>query len=279
MFTLSPVVTGALIHLDRGISQSTEAFCLCLLSRAPQLKKIGGKALGKAPRSHHNDGFAWAPFGEMMNTVLHVKARDTIVFIGDSITDAERHRQTYKPLGFGYVHFVGNLLWARHPELSVSVVNTGVSGDTISDMAQRWQRDCIAHRPNVVSVLIGINDVWQLTMEPALAQSASGLSQYEVTYGELLSRAKKQCDCQFVLMEPFVFCNDRNNAVLKTLRPYIDVVRRLAAKHNAVLVPLQQEIDRQIVEIQQEKWSADTVHPYLWAHAWIALRWLEATDL
>ena len=214
-----------------------------------------------------------------MNTVLHLKARDTIVFIGDSITDAERHRQTYKPLGFGYVHFAGNLVWARHPELYLSIVNTGVSGDTIRDMEHRWEEDCIAHRPNVVSILVGINDVWQLAMEPALARTAASLNEYEVTFNGLLSRTRQLCSCRFVLMEPFMFCRDPDNAVLKALRPYIDVVRGLAAKYSAVLVPLQQEIDRQVTEIPQERWSADMVHPYLWAHAWIALRWLEATGL
>ena len=214
-----------------------------------------------------------------MKPGIRLKAADTIVFIGDSITDAERHRQAYKPLGYGYVHFVGNLLWARRPELNLSIINTGVSGDTIRDLEPRWERDCLAHRPNIVSVLVGINDVWQLTMEPALAQTASTPSEYEVTYGELLSRTKKRYDCQFVLMEPFMFCRDRDNTVFNALMPYIEIVRGLAAKYNAVLVPLQQEIDRQIAEVPPEKWSADAVHPYLWAHAWIALRWLEATGL
>jgi lysophospholipase L1-like esterase len=217
--------------------------------------------------------------GEKMSTGIRLKATDTLVFIGDSITDAERHRQTYKPLGFGYVHFAGNFLWARHPELSLSIVNTGVSGDTIRDMEHRWERDCIAHRPDIVSVLVGINDVWQLTMEPTLALTAATLNDYEVTYGRLLSRTKERCDCQFVLMEPFMFCRDQHNVVFKALKPYVEVVRDLAAKHNAVLVPLQRKIDRQIAEIPPEKWSGDMVHPYLWAHAWIALRWLEAACL
>jgi len=214
-----------------------------------------------------------------MKPGIRLKASDTIVFIGDSITDAERHRQAYKPLGYGYVHFVGNLLWARHPELNLSIVNTGVSGDTIHDMEHRWDGDCIAQRPNVVSILIGINDVWQLAMEPELALSAASLSEYEVTYDELLSRAKKRCNCQFVLAEPFMFCRDQHNAVFEALMPYIEAVRRLAVKYDAVLVPLQREIDRKLAEIPPEKWSVDMVHPYLWAHAWIALRWLDATGL
>lgn len=214
-----------------------------------------------------------------MGTGIHLKAEDTLVFIGDSITDAQRHRQNYKPLGFGYVHFVANLLLAKYPELNLSFVNRGVSGDTLGDLRSRWESDCIAHRPNVVSILVGINDVWQLAMEPALAETAATASEYEVTYDELLSRTKERCDCRFVLMEPFMFCVDTRNAAFKMLTPYVEAVRRLAAKHDAVLVPLQQEIDRRIVEIASEKWSADTVHPYLWAHAWIALRWLEAMRL
>jgi lysophospholipase L1-like esterase len=211
------------------------------------------------------------PWEKRMEPGMRLKASDTIVFIGDSITDAERHRQTYAPLGFGYVHFAANLLWARCPELNLSIVNTGVE--------QRWERDCIAHQPDIVSVLVGINDVWQLTMDPALAQTAATASEYEVTYSELLSLAKKRCDCQFVLMEPFMFCEDRHNAVFTALMPYVEIVRALAAKYNAVLVPLQQQIDRQIAEIPPERWSSDTVHPYLWAHAWIALQWLAATGL
>jgi lysophospholipase L1-like esterase len=146
-------------------------------------------------------------------------------------------------------------------------------------MEHRWDGDCIAQRPNVVSILIGINDVWQLAMEPELALSAASLSEYEVTYDELLSRAKKRCNCQFVLAEPFMFCRDQHNAVFEALMPYIEAVHRLAVKYDAVLVPLQREIDRKLAEIPPEKWSVDMVHPYLWAHAWIALRWLDATGL
>jgi lysophospholipase L1-like esterase len=127
--------------------------------------------------------------GERCMQAIQLKARDTIVFIGDSITDAERHRQAYRPLGFGYVHFAGNLLRARRPELNLNLVNTGISGDTIIDLERRWERDCIAHRPNVVTVLVGINDVWQLTMEPDLAVTAADPSRYEVTDDQLLSHA------------------------------------------------------------------------------------------
>jgi len=214
-----------------------------------------------------------------MIPAIQLKANDTILFIGDSITSADRHRQAYAPLGFGYVHFAGNFLMARHPDLDLRLVNTGISGDTVLDLKQRWQKDCLAHRPGVLSVLVGINDVWQLTMEPGSARTASTPGQYELTFDQLLAQAKESCDCRLVLMEPFLFSRDPHNEVLRALRPYVEVVHRLASKHRAILVPLQTRIDRLIREIPAEKWSADTVHPYLWAHAWIAQQWLEATGL
>jgi acyl-CoA thioesterase-1 len=214
-----------------------------------------------------------------MHGAIRLKANDKIVFIGDSITAAERHRQAYGPLGFGYVHFAGNFLLARHPQLDLRIINTGVSGDTLLDVQQRWEKDCLAHRPNVVSILVGINDVWQLTMEPGHAPTASAPHEYEVTLGQLLARTRQWCDCRLVLMEPFMFCRDPDNEVFRALVPYVEAVRRLAGEHNATTVFLQREIDRQITTVPPERWSPDTVHPYLWAHAWIAQRWLEATGL
>jgi lysophospholipase L1-like esterase len=214
-----------------------------------------------------------------MPSTLQLRANDTILFIGDSITAAERHRQVCGPLGFGYVHFAGNFLLARYPQLDLKIVNTGVSGDTLHDMKQRWEKDCLAHRPNVVSVLVGVNDAWQLTMEPQHAPSASTPHEYEVTFGQLLALTRRRCNCRLVLMEPFMFCRDPENEVFRALTPYVAAVRRLAARYEATLVPLQSEIDRLLDVVPPEKWSADTVHPYLWAHAWIAQRWLEATGL
>lgn len=214
-----------------------------------------------------------------MLPAIQLRADDTVVFIGDSITSADRHRQAYAPLGYGYVHFVGNLLLAGYPKLNLRLVNTGISGDTVVDLMHRWRNECIAHRPNVLSILVGINDVWQLAMEPGSARTASTPEQYELTYGQLLAQARERCDCRLVLMEPFLFSRDPHHEVYQALIPYVEVVRRLASKYAAALVPLQTRIDRLIREIPPEKWSADTVHPYLWAHAWIARQWFEATGL
>jgi lysophospholipase L1-like esterase len=242
---------------------------------------MGPKALGKSKTPDRIDSpEPDSSTGEKnMRSAFGLRANDTMVFIGDSITDAERHRRAYGPLGFGYVHFVGNFLLAKYPQLNLSIINAGVGGDTILDLRDRWQRECLAHRPDVLSVLVGINDVWRLTMEPAFAENAASPEQYEVTCDQLLSQAKDLYHSRLVLMEPFMFCRDQYNGVFRSLVPYVQAVHRLAVKHRAVLVPLQQYINRQIAEVPPQKWSDDMVHPSLWAHAWIAQRWLEATGL
>lgn len=214
-----------------------------------------------------------------MKPGIQLEASDSIVFIGDSITDAERDQPAYAPLGRGYVHFVGNTLLAKYPQLNLDIVNTGVGGDTIGDMQRRWARDCLFHRPNILSVMIGVNDAWYLATGSGIEWPVALPEQYEVTYDQLLLKVKELCGCQIVLMEPFVFSRDPSNALLRTLEPYIEIVDKLAERHGTLLVPLQKKIGRQIEEVAPEKWSDDAVHPFTWAHAWIAQRWFEATGL
>ena len=76
-----------------------------------------------------------------------------------------------------------------------------------------------------------------------------------------------------------MFCSDAENEAFKSLRGYFDIVDRLAEEFGAVLVPLQSEIDKQIKQVPPKKWSLDSVHPYVWAHAWIAQCWLQVTEL
>jgi lysophospholipase L1-like esterase len=214
-----------------------------------------------------------------MQTSISLEPGNTIVFIGDSITDVDCRHPAYAPLGRGYVHFAGNLLMAKYPHLNPTIVNTGVGGDTVLDLQRRWETDCLACQPNIVSVLIGINDAWYMTTESGGDGRAASPEQYEVTYDQLLLDLRDRIDCQIVVAEPFVFSDNPQDVLLSTARAYIAIARRLAVKYSAVLVPLQREIDKQIGEVPPERWSQDKVHPYPWAHAWIAQRWLEATGL
>ena len=214
-----------------------------------------------------------------MQPKIDLKSNQTIVFIGDSITDADRDLPAYRPFGFGYVHFVANTLLSKYPQLKLNILNTGISGNTVRDLKNRWQEDCIKLKPDVLSVLVGVNDVARRYAEPEKLPKAVYEDEYELTYRQLLSQAKQRLNCQLILMEPFMFCNDAENEVFKSLCDYIDIVDRLAEEFGAVLVPLQSEIDKQIKHVPPENWSLDLVHPYVWVHAWIAQRWLQATGL
>lgn len=212
-----------------------------------------------------------------MKSELNLEPNQTIVFIGDSITDAGRCDNAYKPLGYGYVHFVSNWLLAKYPEFGLNIINTGIGGNSIRDLNQRWKRDCLDYKPDILSVMIGINDVWR--QHANRLDEAVLHEEYELTYKQLLSQVKGKNDCQLVLMEPFMFCDDTENPAYNTLKEYIHTVNNIVNHFDAVLVPLQKLIDKKIKQVPPKKWSDDMVHPYLWAHAWIAQRWLEATNL
>jgi acyl-CoA thioesterase-1 len=211
-----------------------------------------------------------------MRNIIELWDNQTILFIGDSITDADRGSMAYNPYGFGYVHFVVNLLIAKYPYLDFNIINAGVSGNTVRDLKERWESDCISYKPDVLSVLVGINDTWRYYAEPDSGYGVD-VEEYEVTYRQLLFEAKEKCKCQIVLMEPFMFCDDPSDEVFIGLQRYVQVVRGLAEEFDTVLVPLQRLIDEEIERVPPGKWSEDSVHPNVWAHAWIAKCWLEAT--
>jgi len=208
---------------------------------------------------------------------IELKPDQTILFIGDSITDAGRLEAAYRPFGYGYVHFVAYRLLAKYPEYNIDIINTGISGDTIRDLNYRWEKDCLNHKPDILSVLIGINDVFR--QYTGRLDAAVLLDEYQLTYKRLLSLVKEQYNCRLILIEPFMFCDDKTIPAYKTLQQYIHAVHALAEEFDAVLVPLQKLTDKEIKKVPPEKFSDDMVHPYVWAHAWIAQCWFEATKL
>jgi lysophospholipase L1-like esterase len=240
--------------------------------------------------------------------MLDLKPGQTILFIGDSITDADRNSRAYKPFGFGYVHFVADFLLGKYPTYNLNIINAGISGNTIRNLKNRWQKDVVAklrseaskrsadphvvfpkhsegkvmgadHNPDILSILIGVNDVWRLFATEDELPYAVTLDEYETTYRQLLTIVTQKCNSRLVICEPFMFCDDFNNPMFVHLRRYIEVVHRIADDFDAVLVPLQKAIDERIKEVPPHNWSLDMVHPEVWAHAWIAQQWLTAAGL
>lgn len=196
-----------------------------------------------------------------------------ILLIGDSITDAGR-RDRAVPYGDGYVSMVRSFILARYPELALTFVNRGVNGDTTRNLDARWERDVIAERPDWLSVMIGINDVWRgFGGNP---HEAVPLPEYEATLRRLLDRARDATGARLILMEPYMIEPDRAQPMRRQMDQYGEVVRRLAAEHNAVLVRVQAAFDAALASTTPADWADDQIHPNGPGHAVIALAFLRA---
>jgi lysophospholipase L1-like esterase len=190
-----------------------------------------------------------------------------LLFIGDSITDCGR-RYEHPPLGSGYVYQVYLWLSAAHPELRLEVVNRGVSGDTIRDLARRWVMDALRPRPDWLFVMIGVNDVWRQVA--GLLHEAVSVAEYEATYRRLLEQMPRPDQGGLVLMEPFLVGSNRSDPFRQQLDDYRAAVRRLAADYGALLVQTQAAFDRALNDQPPRYWAEDGVHPTPAGHTLIA---------
>ena len=196
--------------------------------------------------------------------------RQKILFIGDSITEAGRCELE---LGTGYVRIVASLLAARYPELRLEFVNMGMGGDTICDLAARWETDVVEQRPDWTSVSIGINDVWQQvdTKAPGVP-----INEFRLTYRQLLERTGQATDSNLILMETTVIGESADDVGNQLLKPYNQAIRDLAHEFDALLVPMNTEWHRTLAAHPEFTWTTDGVHPLPPGHGLMARIWLDA---
>ena len=211
-----------------------------------------------------------------MHKRIEFKPNQTLLFIGDSITDCQRREFPFAPLGCGYVHFAANFLLAKLPHLNLNIENRGIGGNNTRDLKSRWKIDCINLKPDIVSVMIGINDLWRKYGEtPETRQRHVPPAEYETNLRQMMTHLREACGPQLILMEPFMFCDDPANPMLADLPAYIAIVRKIAGECGALLVPLHTNYMNLKDKRPAAQWADDTVHPYPWAHAWIAKQWLD----
>ncbi len=197
----------------------------------------------------------------------------TIVFIGDSITDAGRRAEA-SPYGRGYVGLVRAMLMGGYPDRRLTVVNRGFAGDTVRHLAARWDEDAIGLKPDWLSVKIGINDVWRAFGEDA--HEAVPLSEYGATLRALLMSARAESGCRLIVMEPYLIEPDRADPMRARMDEYGLVAREIAAELDAVNVRTQEAFDTALKSSEPAAWADDRVHPNIEGHAIIALAFLRA---
>ncbi len=198
-----------------------------------------------------------------------------IVFIGDSITDAERLRDV-PPFGNGYMSLVQAFVTARHPQLGLTWFNRGISGNTVRDLEARWEQDVVELKPDWLSVMIGINDIWRAFEDRP--DEAVPIGEYEQTLRRLLTRALEATGCRLILADPYIIETDQAEPQLVQTRAYCEVVARLAGDFGALHVKTQAAYDRVLESTQPQEWAHDRIHPNLPGHAVIAQAFLEVLD-
>lgn len=197
-----------------------------------------------------------------------------IVFIGDSITDCGR-RDDAAPFGDGYMNLVRAFVTAAHPALGLTWVNRGISGDTVRDLAARWQPDALDMQPSWLSVMIGINDIWR-AHTPGRSSEAVPLPEYTSTLRDLLGQAVSATGCRLILADPYFIEPDPAQPQRADTDRYCAVVASLVAEFDAVHVPTQAAFDRVLAHTTPADWADDQVHPNLPGHAVIARAYLDA---
>jgi lysophospholipase L1-like esterase len=226
-----------------------------------------GALVARAVTSNHhhvtNGAFAMTP--------LTLNPNATILFQGDSVTDAGRTASLdpATALGEGYPALIAKRLAGS----GVTVINRGISGHRVYDLEARWTEDCIALQPDVVSILIGINDTWRRYDSDLL----SPIPKFEASYRRMLDRIRAETSAKIALLEPFVLpIPDDRVEWREDLDPRIHAVRKLAREYNTILITLDGIFAEAATREDMAHWAEDGVHPTAAGHELIADVWMKA---
>jgi lysophospholipase L1-like esterase len=213
---------------------------------------------------------------------LKIAKGSKLLMIGDSITDCGRAQPVGEglgeALGRGYVSLVAAALGAAHPEREIRVVNMGTSGHQVRQLQERWQRDVLDQKPDWLSIMIGINDVWRQFDSPLRPEIHVRLPEYRRTLNELVAAAKPGLQ-GLVLMTPYMIEPSRKDAMRATMDRYGAVVRELARKHGAIFVDTQAAFDHVLRHVHPMALAWDRVHPNLTGHMVLARAFLHAVGV
>ncbi len=181
-----------------------------------------------------------------------------ILFQGDSITDAGRDRRNYHDMGKGYPLYASKQIAEELSDTEFEFINFGISGNRTCQLFDRLYKDCIEFQPDVVSVLIGINDIWHRYGGERIATSDE---QIAVNYRAILTRLKNETNAKIVILSPYVL-DDGKTVIKADLESVLPIIRGLAKEFADAYIPLD-ELFEEALKTQPEPkfYSGDGVHP------------------
>ena len=205
----------------------------------------------------------------------NLRPNSIILFQGDSITDCGRNKETGEDLGSGYPAKIAAVWEILFPGSGINFINRGISGNRTGDLLERYEKDFKALKPDLVSILIGINDTWRRYD----GNDPTGVEVFESRYRTLLANLRRDLpQAAIVIIEPFLLSSIPERIQWREdLDPKIQAVRRLAKEYADVFIPLDGIFTRYAVQGAKDiDMAADGVHPTPLGHGIIASEWLRA---
>lgn len=255
-----------------------------LKPRRDFLKSAAGIALGTATLAASDCAASPVPPQSPKGSFIPKNA--TILFQGDSITDAGRNRKRAdipndpRHLGTGYAFNVAAHLLSERPNNSLKCFNRGNSGWKVPQLADSWDRNCIAIKPDLLSVMIGVNDYWHTV---AFGRKFKGTVQtYERDYRALLKRTVKELpNIKLVICEPYALkCGKHvNDTWFPTFDQYRAVSKKMADEFGALFVPFQSMFEKASKDTPLDFWAGDGIHPSGPGAQLMALEWLKVVQM
>jgi len=208
---------------------------------------------------------------------MKLEAGSTILFQGDSITDAGR-RDAADGLGSGYVPMIRAIIAAKGKAHKFNIVNRGIGGDRTVELLARWQEDCIDIKPDLLSIMIGVNDVWRLRGEWN-GQKFVSFEEFCANYRKLLELSAAAGIKRIALMSPSAIDDNKEPETAFHLDQRADFVKSIAKEFKAVYVPIREAQKRAMSLYPEVKWTSDGCHPSAAGHALFAQTWIDALEL
>lgn len=180
-----------------------------------------------------------------------------ILFQGDSITDAGRNRDDIHNLGNGYPKYAAQFLKEDFPNVDFEFVDLGISGNQTKDLVERLEADFIDIQPDIVSILIGVNDTWH----HAANRDYIPHDVFEERYRTVLSAIREKTNAKIMMMEPFLIPVEDKAYFREDLDPKIQVIRKLAREFADVYLPTDGLLASAYIGDDPLSYAADGVHP------------------
>ena len=180
-----------------------------------------------------------------------------LLFQGDSITDAGRSYEDPHLLGEGYVKYAAKYLQEAYPQVEFEFINLGISGNQTLSLVNRLDRDFIDVQPDIVSILIGINDVWHHAEDRSWIPDEI----FEERYRAVLQAIKDKTNAKIMMLEPFLIPVEDKLYYREDLYKKIEIERSLAREYADAYVPLDGLLASAYIGNEPTAFAADGVHP------------------